>query len=272
MKVSDANVFGIRVGVSINLFVKTKRDQSQTTDIFYYRTDEFWNKSQKFDFLNKHKNIGTIEWQTIQPDRRYIWLTEGLHSEFETFISMGTLEAKAAKGEVDDVIFKTYSNGVKTNRDAWACNFNRNALTENLERMIDCYNEQVLQWERREERDTNVDDFVVSDDKKIKWSSSLKQKLKRRQISEFSEAKIRWSFYRPFTKLNLYFDRTIIDRPGRVPSIFPTPETEAENRAICISGLGHDIFRCHISNRIAELKYSNSLNGGTQCFPFYNLR
>ena len=28
------------------------------------------------------------------------------------------------------VIFKTYSLGVSTNRDAWAYNFNRNALTE----------------------------------------------------------------------------------------------------------------------------------------------
>ena len=263
------NVFGIQVGVSINFFVK-KSNQSETyTKIFYARVDEFSRKEDKYRYLNSKEHYRNIEWKPITLDQRYIWLTEGLHSEFETFISMGTLEAKAAKGEVDDVIFKTYSNGVKTNRDAWACNFNRNALTENLERMIDCYNEQVLQWERREERDTNVDNFVVSDDKKIKWSSSLKQKLKRRQISEFSEAKIRWSFYRPFTKLNLYFDRTIIDRPGRVPSIFPTPETEAENRAICISGLGHDIFRCLISNRIAELKYSNSLNGGTQCFPFY---
>ena len=182
---------------------------------------------------------------------------------------MGTKQAKAGKGEVMDVIFHKFSNGIVTARDAWAYNFNRNALTENMNRLIGTYNIEVDRWKRRENRDTNIDDFVVSDDKKIKWSSSLKQKLKRRQISEFSEAKIRWSFYRPFTKLNLYFDRTIIDRPGRVPSIFPTPETEAENRAICISGLGHDIFRCLISNRIAELKYSNSLNGGTQCFPFY---
>ena len=35
------------------------------------------------------------------------------------------------------MIFKTYSNGVKTNRDSWVYNFNRNALTENMSRMID---------------------------------------------------------------------------------------------------------------------------------------
>ena len=267
LKVSDANVFGIRVGVSINLFVKTKRPQSEKTRIFYYRTDEFWNKKQKFDFLSEHENIGTIEWQKIQPDKRYTWLTEGLHEEFETFMPMGTMEAKLAEDEVDDVIFKTYSNGVKTNRDAWACNFNRNALSENMDRMIDFYNEQVFKWERREERGANVDDFVVSDDKKIKWSSSLKQKLKRRQISEFSEAKIRESLYRPFAKSNLYFDRMITERVYVFPSIFPVLETEAENRVICVAGIGdRKGFGCLIANMIPSIDLAFEK---TQCFPFY---
>ena len=267
LKVSDANVFGIRVGVSINLFVKTKRHQSEKTRIFYYRTDEFWNKKQKFDFLSEHDNIGTIEWQKIQPDKRYTWLTEGFHAEFETFMPMGTMEAKSAEDEAEDVIFKTYSNGVKTNRDAWACNFNRNALSENMERMIEFYNEQVFKWERREERGANVDDFVVSDDKKIKWSSSLKQKLKRRQISEFSEAKIRWSLYRPFAKSNLYFDRMITERVYVFPSIFPILETEAENRVICVAGIGdRKGFGCLITNMIPciDLAFEK-----IQCFPFY---
>ena len=179
---------------------------------------------------------------------------------------MGSREAKSAKGEVDDVIFKTYSNGVKTNRDAWACNFNRNALTENMERMIDFYNEQVVKWERREERDTNVDDFVTSDDRKIKWSSSLKQKLKRRQIAKFSETKIRRSLYRPFTKSYLYFDRMITERVYIFPSIFSTPDTEAKNRTICVSGLGSSKpFQTLITERIPGLDCLEK----TQCFPFY---
>ena len=78
LKVSDANVFGIRVGVSINLFVKKERKSSDPTRLFYYRTDEMWNKQQKFDFLNKHQHIGAVEWQPIQPDTRHTWLTEGL--------------------------------------------------------------------------------------------------------------------------------------------------------------------------------------------------
>ena len=39
---------------------------------------------------------------------------------------------------------KTFSLGVNTNRDAWARNFNSNALTDNVKRMLETYNEQVF--------------------------------------------------------------------------------------------------------------------------------
>ena len=258
------NVFGIQVGVSINFLVKKCNKPETHAKIFYARVDEFWRKEDKYRYLDSKEHYRNIEWNPVTPDQRYTWLTEGLHAEFETFIPMGTKEAKLAEDEVDEVIFKTYSNGVKTNRDPWAYNFNRNALTENMERMIEFYNKQVFKWERREERGANVDDFVVSDDKKIKWSASLKQKLKRRQISEFSEAKIRWSLYRPFTKSNLYFDRMITERVYVFPSIFSTPETE--NRVICVSELGSNKpFQILTTERIPCLDCLEK----TQCFPFY---
>ena len=167
---------------------------------------------------------------------------------------------------MEDVIFKTYSSGVNTSRDAWVYNFNQNILTENLKRMIDFYNDQVFKWEQREERDANVDDFVVYDDKKIKWSSSLKLKLKGKQIAEFAEAKIRWALYRPFTKSNLYFNQVMNDRMGVFPSISPTPETEAENRVICVSGIGSNK---PFHTLMAEMIQCYDLLEKTQCFPFY---
>ena len=270
LKVSDANVFGIRVGVSINLFVKNNGNSSETPRLFYYRTDELWNKKQKFAFLNESQHTDGITWKPIQPDARHTWLTEGLHAEFDTFIPMGTKVAKAAKGEAVDVIFKTYSSGVKTNRDAWVYNFNRNVLTKHVQVMIGIYNTEVDRWKRQKnQKETNIDAFVVYDDTKISWSRNLKAKLKQGVTVEYVEHKVKTSLYRPFTKLNLYFDRTLNNDLHVFPSIFPTLETEKENRVICVSGVGHDIFRCHIANGIPELKFSSSANGGTQCFPFY---
>ena len=266
LKGSDANVFDIRVGVSINLFVKTKGNPSEQARIFYHRIDERWNKEQKFNFLKESKHIGNIVWQTIQPDVRYTWLTEGLRAEFETFTPMGSQEAKASKSEAADVIFKTYSLGINTNRDAWAYNFSQNTLADNMNRMIETYNEQVFKWQHRENRDANVDDFVVYDDTKISWSRDLKAKLKRERVAKYTDHKVRTSLYRPFTKLNLYFDRIMNDVVSVFPSIFPTPETETENRVICVGGYGRKEFAVSMSQSIPNL---NFYADPQQSFPFY---
>ena len=266
LKVSDANVFGIRVGVSINLFVKTKQNPSETARIFYYRTDDLWNKNKKFDYLNESQNIGKIEWQTIQPNAEYTWLTKGLHAEFNTFIPIGTKEVKAGKITEADTIFKTYSRGIVTCRDAWTYNFNRNTLTENVSRMIGTYNAEVARWMQRTNRKAKVDDFVKYNNEKISWSRDLKLKLKRGKTTKYAEHKLRISHYRPFSKSNLYFDRTLNDVVYVFPSIFPTPEIEKENKVICVNGIGGiKPFHALMVDVIPDFH----LTGDSQCFPFY---
>ena len=179
---------------------------------------------------------------------------------------MGSKSARRGKEEAMEVIFKHYSNGVKTNRDAWAYNFNRNMLAENMQRTIECYNEQVFKWKRPEYLNTNVDDFAVYDDTKISWSRDLKLKLKRNKSAEYTEHKVRNSIYRPFTKSNLFFDHLMIDIRGSFPVIFPTPETEIENRVICVTAVGNKKpFHCLMTNLLSDFH----LTGDSQCFPFY---
>ena len=267
LKVSNANVFGIRVGVSINLFIKNKDKSSGKPNIFYFRTDDLWNKERKFNFLNEHQHTGNIEWNSIQPNKQSTWLTEGLHIEFDTFIPMGTKEAKAQKSIAENVVFKTYSNGIKTNRDAWVYNFNRNALTENVQRIIGTYNAEVDRWKRREDQRINASDFVIYDDSKIKWDQELRRHLQRGRFAEWTESKVRTSLYRPFTKSDLFFDRVLNNRVYLLPSIFPTPETETENKVICVAGIGNrKSFGCLATNNIPALDLAFEK---AQCFPFY---
>ena len=265
LKVSDANVFGIRVGVSINLFVKNKQNLSEKPNIFYYQTDDLWNKERKFRFLNEHQHIGNVEWNPIQPDKRYTWLTEGLHAEFDTFIPMGTKEAKAKKGPATGVFFKTYSRGINTSRDAWAYNFNRDALNENIRGMIGTYNAEVDRWQRRETQHVNVNDFVVYDDAKIKWDRELRRQLQRGRHAKWAENRVRNSLYRPFTKSNLFFDWILNNCVSLFPSIFPTPETETENRIIWLK-VGKELPMFSLmANQIPD----SLPQSGSQCFPFY---
>ena len=266
LKVADANVFGIRVGVSINLFVKKKESPLESPRIFYYRTDDLWDKKQKFNFLNECQHTGGVTWQTIQPDTRHAWLTDGLHAEFDTFIPIGTKQARMLKGYPVNVIFKTYSIGINTSRDAWTYNFNRNALTENISRMIQTYNAEVARWGQRTDRDANLDDFVVSDDKKIKWSRNLKRELKRNKIAEFAGHKVRNSLYRPFTKSNLFFDSIMNNDVSYFPYIFPSPQTEKENRVICVGGYGRKEFAVLMGGSVSDF---NLYADPQQSFPFY---
>ena len=234
------NIFDdqIRVGIGISFFIRKSDAESEGTEVWIYSIDDYLKARGKQEILTQFGDYTNVPMKQVAVDAKHTWLTEGLRAEFEIFIPMGTREAKRARGETADVIFKTYSNGVKTNRDVWAYNFNRNTLAENVSGMIDTYNEQTFKWERQADRDANINDFVVYDDTKIKWDRELRQHLKRGRIAEYAEDKVRNSLYRPFTKLNLYFDRVMNNCVYVLPTIFPTPETEQENHVICVSGLG----------------------------------
>src|SRR5579863_9909304 len=87
------NVFGIQVGVGITIAIR--KSQCSTRTLAYYRVPEFWRKTEKLAFLTNSKSISGIDWQELQPDEKHTWLTEGMQPEFETFLPIGTKEAKA---------------------------------------------------------------------------------------------------------------------------------------------------------------------------------
>ena len=262
------NVFDdqIRVGVGISFFIRKVGAKPAGTEVWIYSIDDYLRARDKQEILIRFSDYTNAPMKQTTIDAKHTWLTEGLHADFETFIPIGSKQAKAGNRSRGNVIFTTYSNGVKTNRDAWVYNFNRNTLAENMSGMIDIYNEQVFKWERQAAQDANVNDFVVYDDTKIKWDRELRQHLKRGRITEYAEDKVRNSLYRPFTRSNLYFDRVMNNCVYVLPSIFPTSKTETENRVICVNGLGSKKpFHILITGMIPELQ----ILGNTQCFPFY---
>ena len=88
-------------------------------------------------------------------------------------------------------IFKSYSRGVTTSREAWAYNASPTALTENMTKMIAFYNAETARWEHRTDRTVNVNDFVNPDNTKIKWTDRLKSELKNNALIDFSPEKVR---------------------------------------------------------------------------------
>ena len=262
----ESNVFGIQVGVSINFLVKTEQPREGRARILYTDEAAALPKERTFQFLGNCEHVGNVTWRELQPNARQMWLTEGLRPEFDTFLPMGTKAAKAAKGAVEGALFKTYSLGVVTARDAWAYHFCQETLTANMTRMIAFYNAEVGRWEGRADRQMSVNDFVNTDRRKIKWTDRLKAELKKGRQVTFSPEKIRASLYRPFTKSHLYFDRLMNQRVYVFPSIFPTLETEQENRVICVSGIASNKpFQTLLVDKIPCIDFLEK----TQCFPFY---
>jgi predicted helicase len=257
------NVFGIQIGVGITIAIRNTK--SEKRGIYYYRVSEDWRKTEKYAFLVDRKSLTGIEWLALQPDQRYTWITEGLHSEFATFVPVGTKEAKADYLDAQ-AVFKNYGRGVATCRDDWVYDYDRNALKEKVTRFIETYNSDLDKWRRRGKSTVPVDDFVTYDDAKIKWSRDLKLDLQRGHYAQFKEDKIRVSLYRPFCKQYLFFDRILNEEVYQQPKFFPTPASESENVVICVSAIGSSkSFHCLAANCIPDLHTT----GDAQCFPYY---
>jgi len=178
-------------------------------------------------------------------------------------LPIGTKKAKAGAGAA---IFKVFSLGVATNRDAWAYNFGSRELVSNIQKTIEFYNQQLLKWQKLGDK-SNLDDFVENDDLMISWTGGLKDLLRRGIALELDEAKVRRSMYRPFAEECLYFDPFLNQRRYQMPRIFPNAETENENLIICVPGIGNRRpFACYMTNLISSLDFFEK----TQCFPFYS--
>ncbi len=260
------NVFGIQVGVGVTIAVRSSHSKDRF--IKYYRVPEFWRKTDKLAFLKEKENISRIDWLELQPDERHSWLIEGLHSEFATFLPIGSKDGKATRiGGVEvQAIFKNYSQGVQTGRDNWMYDFDGEKLAVKARSMIEIYNAELSRW-LRAGSPKDIDNFVINDERKIKWSSRLKECFSRKVETSFEALSIRKSLYRPFTRQFLYFDHIMTHRQGMLPIIFPT--FLSENVGICVTGIGANHQTFLAVDSIVDVKFGISGNSTIQYFPFY---
>ena len=250
-------VFGLSamVGIAVTFLIK---NGSSTNEIRYAEVDFRSTRAQKFNWLEQVKSTAGVQWRLLEPDDRDTWLTEGLRPEFDRFIPIS--------GKTGATIFESHGLGVSTNRDSWAYNFDREALTENINRTIRFYNTEVHRW-HAEKPNAAVDEFVANNDAHISWSRDLKNDLKRGRTAEFKKEKLRLSLYRPFTASWLFFDHVLNEEVYRHPSFFPQPDSE--NVTISLTDVASRLpFTSLCSNRIPNLHVGGAKDA-YQCFPFY---
>jgi predicted helicase len=260
------NVFGIQVGVSVNLFVKHADSDADTCDLHYHRMGEFLRKEERYDVMDEAGDWRGIDWEELEPDNKHRWLVEPTTREFESYVPVGETDDEA-DGERLRAIFEEYTVGVKTSKDAYAYDFDEEALAERMETMVELYNSEVDRWANRVNRDANLREFLLSDDDRIKWTRELRRNAKNGRKAQYEKQRIRNALYRPFTKKPLYFDDILLNRRGIFPRAFPS--TDEENKVLCVTDKGSEKpFMAMVTDVIADLHVTAPATTA-QCFPFY---
>lgn len=261
------NVFGIQVGVAVTILVRARKGAPQTApaDVFYARLDEDWTRKQKLQFLVEHTDVSAVEWRQLSPDDREDWFADGSSGAFRGFRALGSRDRKKGRA-AEPSVFGEYSLGVVTNRDWWVYDFDADALERRVRGFVETYNGEVARYTEANQPKAVLDDFVLSDERRIKWSRDLKDDLKRLRRATFDRARIRPAAYRPFVEKRYYFDPILSQDLFRQPRFFPAG---AENVAICLTDAGAEKpFGCLAVTSVPDLHLMGP-GTGTQCFPFY---
>lgn len=263
-KKEGKNIFDIMTGVAISVMVKNPSSRSHGK-IYFHDVGDYLGRDEKLEKLNCFSGIGGVsDWSLITPDKHGDWLSQRDES-FKDHIVVGD-----KRGVESLKIFHDYSSGIKTQRDAWAYNYGKSKLEENMSRMINFYNSEVDRLHAHIFDIKNpggaelVDGLINYDPSEISWTRSLKKELYRGRKFEFQGDSITVSMYRPFTKQWLYFNRRLNEEVLKIPRIFPF--SGVENLVIMVKQRPSNEGQFSlIVNCPPELQP----DGGTQCFPLY---
>ena len=256
---------GSRAPVAVTIFVKNPK-ATEHGRILFRDIGDYLDREAKLEAVRQFGSIRGITeddgWTRITPDTEHDWLDQR-DPIFNQFLMIGSKD-KASLKEIR--LFGNYSCGVKTNRDTWCYNSSPDVLQANIQSMINFYNSEVgrFQQERPDTSQESINDFVNNDSKRINWSGNLKADLGREKSLDFKEGWITPSIYRPFARQCLYFSQRLNERVYQMAQIFP--HADAENRLICVTGVGAWSFSVLMVEEIPDL---NILAAGAQCFPFH---
>lgn len=256
---------GSRAPIAISLLVKNPQAK-QHGRIFLHDIGDYLSREDKLERISDYASVAGIPseaWQAITPDAHGDWLKQR-DDRFEQFIVLGDKKGCEIK------LFDNFTNGVKTQRDAWSYNCSKEALTNNMSRMILNFNTEVDRFSnlygdrQKSEKDAIVASVVDNDSARINWTPNLLNDVVRGSKREFLPHLLTISLYRPFFKEWLYNDKALVWSQYQMPRIFP--KDGSSNQLIMIkqrwSGDGHLAL-------IVDCPVDLQSDGGNQCFPLY---
>jgi predicted helicase len=257
------NVFGggSRAPIAITLLVKNPKSKVKG-EIFYHDIGDYLSREDKLRQIAQFGGIDGIRsapgWTQIRPDAHHDWVNQRDPS-FGKHMPLG--EQDGAVG-----MFRNYSSGLKTNRDAWCYNFSESELRRNIGRAIRFYNSEVKRWADAtpKQREGGIAKFITIDATKFSWDYQQRIDVEKGRRYRENDQGYRISTYRPFTRVHAYFERSLNNRVYQLPKMFP--DRASENQVICLQAPGGSkAFSAIVTDCIPDLH----LIGDSQCFPLY---
>jgi predicted helicase len=258
-------VFGIQTGVAISFLVKRTQATKPMPGchIRYVRRPEMETAEDKLAFLNNAK-IASLDFEQISPDTRHNWINL-TNNDFDQLLPVASKLAKQSRNSAEpQVIFRLFSQGVKTNRGEWVTAFSRNELLRRTNFLVKSYNTQLAKLRGRVDQNTIGKQVTYE----IKWTRKLKKQLLAAKTIKFDPENATTAAWRPFVKKYLYFAWELNEDWYQLDSIFngtPNPTIAF----LCVFS----------SNPLAAMAVREPFdycmlkmgNGGTECLPFWRL-
>lgn len=178
----DENVFDIQQGVSIAIFVKSKK-QKGLGKVFYQ--DVYGLREKKYEYLNKHY-VKSTKWIKLEPSEPYYFFVEkdfAHEARYEKFWS------------VQD-IFVQSSSGITTHRDHFVVGFSKEEIKQKMRTFVGDLPDELVR-QALDLKDTH--DFKLKE---------TREKLKN---EDWKESIMPYS-YRPFDNRFICYRPELIDR------------------------------------------------------------
>ncbi|EAJ0235508.1 DNA methyltransferase [Campylobacter upsaliensis] len=247
---NDENVFDIKIGVCISLFIKYKNEPSKGATIFYASTAQkgIFKRAEKYALLEdiSQRGLNSIKWEELSPNEPYFWFVPKIfeNEEYEDFWALAGDKALGDKR----AIFGIYSSGIKTERDNIAIQLNEKVMQKIVDDFSNLSQVQLVQkYDLKDTRDWKIANAI----------NVIKNKL----------GSIEKIAYRPFD-----FQYTFYSTKSKSFLAYPRFETmqhflSGENLGLCFSKDCQNFFdTIFISGEITDIHYN-----GSQCYitPLY---
>jgi predicted helicase len=239
----DKNVFDIQQGVSINIFVKTPKTNTQSAQI--YHCDLFGRREEKYNYL-LNNNLQSVKWNKlpiVAPNYFFVPKNFSLKEEYE-------------KGFKIIELFTKNSVGIVTGNDELNISF---SVDEQIQKLNDLNHLKEDQWRTKYQRAQD--------------STSWKYVPARQEIvSNIDKNKIISISYRPFDMRYTYYT-------GKSGGLYSRPLFQVMQHfikgknlgLICKRGFVEDASPIFITKNITEFRYWSraGMQGGDYVFPLY---